>query len=491
VPDVTTNPAVGALCDVRQWLRAHPYALDGLIALGAFLAILLSAATVPHGHDVRPHFGERDVHPLTISLAALACSALVLRRRSPMPVLCVTTVITVFGLITGPSVGATAPGERAPLVATAIIALYTVSNRTDRVTSLRVGAVTVGVLTAAGMLFGDQPWYAQENFGIFAWTGLAAAAGEAVRSRRAFVAAIRERAERAERTREEEARRRVAEERMRIARELHDVVAHHIALVNVQAGVASHVMDQRPDQAKEALAHVREASRHALNELQATVGLLRQSGESTAPTEPAPGLGVLDELVEGFTRAGMSVAVSVRSGDVADTAGQSVAETAGQLAAETVLPSAIDLTAYRVVQEALTNVQKHVGAGAHAVVRIVTDQSALEVTVTDDGASDADEEPDGGPDGPDAGESAEAADSGGAAMAGGETSGGHGLIGMRERAVALHGVCETGPLPGGGFRVHVRLPLQHPERDGERDMGRDGGEERRGPQTQAQEGASA
>ena len=186
----------------------------------------------------------------------------------------------------------------------AVIALYTVASRTDRPTTWRVGLLTMAVLTGAAMLFGSTPWYAQENLGIFAWTGMAAAAGDAVRSRRAFVDAIRERAERAERTREEEARRRVAEERLRIARELHDVVAHHIALVNVQAGVASHVMDKRPDQAKEALAHVREASRSALNELRATVGLLRQSGDPEAPTEPAPGLGVLDELVDTFRQAG-------------------------------------------------------------------------------------------------------------------------------------------------------------------------------------------
>ena len=163
----------------------------------------------------------------------------------------------------------------------------------------------MAVLTGAAMLVGPLPWYAQENLGIFAWTGMAAAAGDAVRSRRAFVDAIRERAERAERTREEEARRRVAEERLRIARDLHDVVAHHIALVNVQAGVAAHVMDKRPDQAKEALAHVREASRSALNELRATVGLLRQSGDPEAPTEPAPGLAVLDELVDTFRNAGL------------------------------------------------------------------------------------------------------------------------------------------------------------------------------------------
>lgn len=122
--------------------------------------------------------------------------------------------------------------------------------------------------------------------------------------------AIRERAERAERTREEEARRRVAEERLRIARDLHDVVAHHIALVNVQAGVASHVMDKRPDQAKEALAHVREASRSALNELRATVGLLRQTGDPEAPTEPAPGLARLDELADTFRNAGLPVEVA-------------------------------------------------------------------------------------------------------------------------------------------------------------------------------------
>ena len=178
----------------------------------------------------------------------------------------------------------------APVAMSAVVALYTVAAHTDRPTTWRVGVLTMAVLTGTPCCFGPPPWYSQENLGIFAWTGMAAAAGDAVRSRRAFVDAIRERAERAERSREEEARRRVAEERLRIARDLHDVVAHHIALVNVQAGVAAHVMDKRPDQAKEALAHVREASRSALNELRATVGLLRQSGDPAAPTEPAPGL---------------------------------------------------------------------------------------------------------------------------------------------------------------------------------------------------------
>ncbi|WP_326690869.1 MULTISPECIES: histidine kinase [unclassified Streptomyces] len=419
-------PAV-TLREIRERLRAHPHAVDVLLAMGTFGCILLSAATEPHGPNASPHFAERGINGQTVLLAALACGVLTLRRRAPLPVLMLTSLISVIALVVDTGTAANS-GRQTTLVFAAVIALYTFTNTTGRTTGWRVGATTVVVLTGAGMLFGARPWYAQENLGILAWTGLAAAVGEAVRNRRAFVAAIRERAERAERTREEEARRRVAEERMRIARELHDVVAHHIALVNVQAGVASHVMDQRPDQAKQALAHVREASRHALGELQTTVGLLRQSGESAAPTEPAPGLAVLDDLVAGFRRAGLSVDLS------APPPGED-----GQK-----LSSAVDLTAYRVVQEALTNVQKHVGSGAHAEVGIGRADGALEITVVDDGA----------------GHAAQGGDDTGDPEPGEPGAGGHGLVGMRERAAALHGECETGPLPGGGFRVHVRLPLE-------------------------------
>lgn len=430
-------PAV-TLCEIRERLRAHPYAVDALIAAGAFCCILLGAATEPHGPDGRPQFAERDVTATTALLAALSCAALALRRRAPFPVLLGTGLISVVALVVGSPGPAAGSDRQASLVVAPVIALYTVSNTTGRRTSWWVGGLTVGSLTGTAMLFGARPWYAQENLGILAWTALAAAVGEAVRNRRAFVAAIRERAERAERTREEEARRRVAEERMRIARELHDVVAHHIALVNVQAGVASHVMDQRPDQAKQALAHVREASRHALAELQTTVGLLRQSGESAAPTEPAPGLEVLDDLVAGFRHAGLSVSVAAPALDAQ----------AGNLS------SAVDLTAYRVVQEALTNVQKHAGRGTHAEVHIRRDGPVLDIRVVDDGAG-------GGPDGGGGHEPHDDGDTddGSAVAAGDGDHGGHGLVGMRERAAALHGRCETGPLPGGGFQVHVRLPL--------------------------------
>ncbi|WP_107644863.1 sensor histidine kinase, partial [Streptomyces sp. Ru87] len=408
---------------LRRRLRAHPLALDTALA-GALLVVVLINLAVEGRPHARPRFGEPP-EPLSVLIAVLACVALVLRRRRPAQVLACTGALTVLQLVTGPG------EEGAPVAATVAVALYTVASRTDRSTTWRVGAVTVAGLTAAAMLFGATPWYDQRNLGIAGWLGMSAAAGDAVRSRRAFIDAIRERADRAEATREEEARRRVAEERLRIARELHDVVAHNIALVNVQAGVAAHVMDNRPDQAKEALAHVREASRSALNELRATVGLLRQYGDPAAPTEPAPGLGVLDQLVDGFVRAGLPVDVEVSSDGGRGPWHSRDAARAAEVAGE--LPSAVDLTAYRVVQEALTNVRKHAGDGASAVVRIGRDRDLLEISVLDDGA--------------------------GCGSSTGPLPGGHGLIGMRERAAALGGDCEAGPRRPRGFRIHVRLPL--------------------------------
>ncbi|MFJ1970839.1 sensor histidine kinase [Streptomyces sp. NPDC087903] len=389
----------------RRRLTAHPLALDAVLAAGVLGCMVAGSFVDPHSEN-GVSWGVRTPDPLSLVLITLGAVALVFRRRAPMTVLAVTGTVSVVECVTG--------DPRAPVAMSAVIALYTVAASTDRPTTWRVGVLTMTILTGAAMLGGPLPWYAQENLGIFAWTGMAAAAGDAVRSRRAFVHAIRERAERAERTREEEARRRVAEERLRIARDLHDVVAHHIALVNVQAGVAAHVMDKRPDQAKEALAHVREASRSALNELRATVGLLRQSGDPEAPTEPAPGLDRLDELVGTFRSAGLHVEVAR-----ADHG--------------TTLPAAVGLAAYRIVQEALTNVQKHAGCEAKAEVSIVRVGPNVEITVLDNGSGE-DEDPD--------------------------TGGGHGLLGMRERVTALRGTLTTGPRYGGGFRVHAILPVK-------------------------------
>ncbi|MFH9980303.1 sensor histidine kinase [Streptomyces sp. NPDC017179] len=390
----------------RCRLKAHPLALDAALAAGVLVCMVVGSFVGPRGDHV-VSWGVRRPDLLSTLLMVLGAAALVLRRRAPRAVLAATGTMSVVEFVTG--------DPRAPVAMSAVVALFTVAAATDRLTALRLGLATMTVLTGAAMLAGPMPWYAQENLAIFAWTGMAAAGGDAVRSRRAFVHAIRERAERAERTREEEARRRVAEERLRIARDLHDVVAHHIALVNVQAGVAAHVMDKRPDQAKEALGHVRAASRSALDELRATVGLLRQSGDPEAPTEPAPGLDRLDELVGTFRNAGLHVEVAR-----ADHG--------------TTLPAAVDLAAYRVIQEALTNVHKHAGTRAKAEVSVVRVGPHIEITVLDDGAGrTAGTQPGGG---------------------------GHGLLGMRERVTALVGTLTTGPRYGGGFRVHAILPVE-------------------------------
>ncbi|GAB2840106.1 histidine kinase [Streptomyces deserti] len=379
--------------------------VDAALAAGVLACMVAGSFVDPHGPD-GVTWGLRTPDALSLLLIALGAAALVFRRRAPRTVLALTGSVSVVESVTG--------DPRAPVAMSAVIALYTVASTTDRPTTWRFGLLTMTVLTGAAMICGPLPWYAQENLAIFAWTGIGATAGDAVRSRRAVVQAIRERAERAERTREEEARRRVAEERLRIARDLHDVVAHHIALVNVQAGVAAHVMDKRPDQAKEALAHVREASRSALNELRATVGLLRQSDDPEAPTEPAPGLDRLDELVGTFRNAGLHVEVA--------RADQG-----------TTLPAAVDLAAYRVIQEALTNVRKHAGAEAKAEVSVVRVGPNIEITVLDDGTGE-DHAPSSG--------------------------GGHGLLGMRERVTALRGTLTTGSRYGGGFRVHAILPVK-------------------------------
>ena len=386
--------------------------MDAVLA-AAVLVCMVAGSFVEPRHRDSVSWVLRTPDLLSLLLMTLGAAALVFRRRAPMAVLALTGSLSVIESLTG--------DPRTPVAMSAVIALYTVASTTDRPTTWRVGLLTMTVLTGTAMAAGPLPWYAQENLGIFAWTGIGATAGDAVRSRRAFVQAIRERAERAERTREEEARRRVAEERLRIARDLHDVVAHHIALVNVQAGVAAHVMDKRPDQAKEALAHVREASRSALNELRATVGLLRQSGDPEAPTEPAPGLDRLDELTGTIRSAGLQVEVA--------RADQG-----------TTLSAAVDQAAYRIIQEALTNVQKHAGPQAKAEVSVVRVGPNIEITVLDDGSGENETQHSGG---------------------------GHGLLGMRERVSALRGTLTTGPRYGGGFRVHAILPLKNRTPTGE------------------------
>ena len=236
--------------------------------------------------------------------------------------------------------------------------------------------------------------------------------GETTRGRRAYLAQVEERALAAERSREDEALRRAGEERIRIARELHDILAHRISMISVQSGVGAHLMERRPEEARRALLAINEASKEALQELRATLGVLRQVDEPD-PRTPAPGLAQLTGVIASTTAAGVDVRLDV-SGEPRD------------------LPAGVDLAAYRIIQESLTNVVRHARA-ATARIAIAYRRADVLIEIEDDGRGTAD--------------------------IGHETPGGNGMLGMRERATALGGELEAGPQAGGGFRVTARLPL--------------------------------
>jgi signal transduction histidine kinase len=381
-----------------------------MVADALLAALLFAVSLLP----VNPPGGPpRDPLSLGAILLALAgCGALAVRRRHPLPVLGVTLAAVALALLSHQA--------RGPFVLTVAIAAYTVATRTDRRTALLAGAASGLVLGAAGVLTLGVPWYDPAVVVLLLWFGVAVAVGDAVRSRRAYVAVLEERARRAEQTREEEARRRVAEERLRIARELHDVVAHQIALITVQAGVAGHLLRERPDAAEEALGHVRTAGRTVLDELATLLGVLRRDGESDAPVEPAPSLNRLDALVEGFA------------------AGQPVRWTLA--GAPRPLPSAVDVAAYRIIQESLTNAHRH-APGAAVAVRLRYDPDGVTIEVRDDGPAESVE---------------------GVAVPG-RPGAGLGLVGMRERAESVGGLLTAGPRPGGGWLVHAELPAPEEE----------------------------
>ena len=261
----------------------------------------------------------------------------------------------------------------------------------------------------------------EDALSILPWTAVVAAAGNGVGHRRAYLAAVEERAARAERSAEQEALRRVAEERVRIARELHDVVAHHIAVVSVQAGAAQHLMAVDPSAAADALGHVRRSAGEVLAELGDILAVLRQPGEGDTGTAPAPGLRRLDALIGSFSAAGLTVDWTLR-GQPQD------------------LPATVDLVAYRIAEEALTNALKHGTGTAH--LDLEHSPTSLRLCVTSPLAVPAMASARPGPVGPST------------------TGTGHGLLGMRERAAAVGGTLDAGPGAGGTFRVQALLPLR-------------------------------
>ncbi len=341
-------------------------------------------------------------------IAVLSAAVLPLRHRAPLAAMAGTTVcgmlVAPLGLLLTPLI-----------VAPAVVTAYTLAVRTERRAATAVLLPSVALLVASSSLFESLSWQDASRMGaVAAFPLVAGVLGHSAQNRRAYLEAVEERARRAEESRDTEARRRVAEERVRIARELHDVVAHQITLAGAQATVAHHLFDLRPEQTRKSLKELVETTSNALDDLRAAVGLLRQSGDDAAATEPAPGLSRLPTLVESFRRAGLEVSVH-HEGLV-----------------RPLLPG-VDLTAYRIIQEALTNVTKHAGTGS-ARVRLVWNRDRVTITVADDGGSRTTPSPSTGP-------------------------GGFGLIGMRERATAVGGHLTASRRPEGGFLVSTQLPL--------------------------------
>jgi signal transduction histidine kinase len=386
-------------------VREHPYVTDAVIAAALYALMLATPAKAPQR--------AASLSAGFVVAGAVVCGALAFRRRWPLWVLLVTVAGALVRTVLERSGAA-----GSPFLVASSLAVFTFALTSRRSAGLAGGAITALVLFCGDGLWVPGSWWDAENVGVLAWTGMAVAAGDALRNRRAYVAAVRERARRAEEAREQEAGRRVVEERLRIARELHDVVAHHIAVIQVQAGVAAHMLHSQPAAAEGAIGHVRRAAGEVLDELGTLLGVLRQSGDDPGtPSEPTPSLSRLDALVRSFSGAGLCVD-SVSSG------------------LPRVLPAAVDLTAYRLVQESLTNAHKHGDDRAQVTLAFHAQQLAVEVC-----------------NGPPPGVPRPTAAAGT----------GHGLLGMRERVLAVGGWLEAGPTPEGGFRVRALLPF--PETD--------------------------
>ena len=353
----------------------------------------------------------RPLDALGLVLLVAGGGALAWRRRWPEVVLAATSLAGLSYRLLGYPNG--------PIYLGMIVAFFTcalVGRRWFAYGVLGLGYVTF--VWAVPLLRGASVTSAAA-VGTGAWMLVLLAAAEGIRQRRAAIRAGRARAAEAARSRDEEQRRRASEERLDIARELHDVLAHSLSMINVQSGVALELIDQRPEQARQALDAIKTASRDALVEVQGVLDSLRRKGEGL-PSAPAPSVADLDAVVGRARAAGLRVRTLV-DGDPAP------------------LPSRVDLAAARIVQEALTNVARHAG-GAPAEVTLRYSAGALEVQVDDHGP----------------GPMVRAGAAGGRGT--GDGGGGNGIPGMRARASALGGSLAAGPRPGGGFRVRARLP---------------------------------
>lgn len=366
----------------------RPTVGDIVLTVAVAVVVVAGTAGAAHWHTAAAARGLSPSEAVWLVACALP---LVLRRSIPLAVLAVTAALAFSYYASGLPGG---PAIVAPTVALITLAYL----RGPVVAGIAGGVLAVAVIIEVLLKGDDAGTLDPRLLGFVLWVMVAVSFGTVGRLRQANLRSAEERVAEADRLHAEE-------QRLRIAREVHDVVAHSLAMINVQAGVAAHVADRRPDEAKAALLAIKDASRAALTDLRATLGVLRSGDERT----PTPGLGRLPDLVATAAGAGITV---VTEGDAGP------------------LPAPVDVAAYRILQECLTNVVRHASSADTVTVRLDRTEDGLEITVSDNGRAVRQ-----------------------------ETNGGNGLRGMVERAHALGGDVAAGPVPSGGFQVRARLPL--------------------------------
>ncbi|MFJ9162300.1 sensor histidine kinase [Streptomyces griseoviridis] len=392
-----------------DYLRRHPTRVDTFWAVVLFgMSVVGEAARVDVRGTGNPLLG--------VPIALLLCLVIALRRRMPEKMLLLSIVIGVAQVLLN-----VVPGLADFAM---LVIVYTVAATGARWASRTALALGLCAAPLAQLRWPNDESSFLGNIAIMVFQtvpfALAWVLGDSIRTRRAYFAQLEERAARLEKEREAQAKVAVAAERARIARELHDVVAHNVSVMVVQADGAAYVLDAAPDQAKKALETISSTGRQALAEMRRLLGVLR-TGEHQEAGEyvPQPDVEQMGDLIEQCRTAGLPVDFKVEG-------------------TPRPLPSGVELTAYRIVQEALTNTRKHGGPNTGASVRLVYFDDGLGLLVEDDGKGAPHElYEEGGPDGQ-----------------------GHGLIGMRERVGMVGGTLDAGPRPGGGFRISALLPLK-------------------------------
>lgn len=396
-----------------DFLRRHPTGVDSFWAVFLFgISVLTVAVQEEGGQDLPGNRSEVVIIPVVL----LLCLVIALRRRMPEKMLLLAIAVGVAQLVLDV---ATTAANFAFLVIT-----YTVAATGARWASRLALAVGLCAAPLAQLRWPEKDSSVIGDVFLMIFLtvpfALAWVLGDSIRTRRAYYEQLEERATRLEKEREAQSKVAVAAERARIARELHDVVAHNVSVMVVQADGAAYVLDTAPDQAKKALETISSTGRQALAEMRRLLGVLR-TGEHQEGGEyvPQPDVEQIDDLIQQCRTSGLPVDFKVEG-------------------TPRPLPSGVELTAYRIVQEALTNTRKHGGPNAGASVRLVYFDDGLGLLVEDDGKGAPHElYEDGGADGE-----------------------GHGLIGMRERVGMVGGTLDAGPRPGGGFRISALLPLK-------------------------------